>query len=266
MLKQKAFMVAEYFRHWLRAENAKGHGVHSPFVFDFIQTVLRDQRHFYAFDTMEQLRNDLLQSKGSIQVSDFGAGSHNGAGTERRIADITRMAARTPKQGRFLFRLMQRYQYRQVLELGTSMGIGTGYLSLSNSEASVHTIEGCANIAAQAKQNLQSIGAQNVQFHLGNFDVILSDVLAKAPRWDLVFIDGNHREEPTCRYFEQACGHMSENGVMLFDDIHWSEGMRAAWEAIRRDERVRLSIDLYYFGLVFFDSAFKEKQDFVLPF
>lgn len=257
-------MIAEYIRHWLGAENAKGHGVHSPFVFDFIQTVLRDKRHFYAFDTLEQLRTDLLQKNDTILVSDMGAGSHSGAGTERRIADITRMAARTPQQGRFLFRLMQRYPYQTVLELGTSMGMGTAYLALGNTNASIHSIEGCANIAAQARHNLQSIGIKSVQIHEGNFDTVLKDVLCLEPQWDLIFIDGNHREEPTWRYFNEACGFLSEHGVMVFDDIHWSKGMKAAWEKIRSDQRVRLSLDLYYFGLVFVDRAFKEKQDFML--
>lgn len=36
----KGILLIKYFIFWLKASNGKGHGVHSPFVFDFIQQVL----------------------------------------------------------------------------------------------------------------------------------------------------------------------------------------------------------------------------------
>ena len=264
MVMQKAFMASEFFKHWMRAENKKGHGVHSPFVFDFIQTVLRDTRHFYAFDDIERVRANALNNQTVLHVTDFGAGSHTGAGTQRTVASIAKNAARTPAQGRFLFRLMQRYGYSSVLELGTSLGMGTSYLASANASARIHTLEGCPNIAAQAQQHFNALQLNNIHITQGNFDDTLLPVLEIIKTLDVFFVDGNHREEPTLRYFNMALPYMHPQGVMIFDDIHWSPGMQAAWEQIKQDPSVRLSLDLFYVGLVFFDSAFKEKQDFSL--
>jgi predicted O-methyltransferase YrrM len=264
MVMQKAFMASAFFKHWMRAENRKGHGVHSPFVFDFIQTVLHDARHFYAFDDIEQVRTAALQNQQVLNVTDFGAGSHTGAGHQRTVASIMKHAARTPAQGRFLFRLMQRYGYSTVVELGTSLGMGTSYLASANAAARIHTLEGCSNIAAQAQQHFNALQLKNIHSTQGNFDDTLLSVLQNIPSLDVFFVDGNHREEPTLRYFTMALPYMHEQGVMIFDDIHWSRGMQAAWEQIKQHPRVRLSLDLFYVGLVFFDPAFKEKQDFSL--
>jgi hypothetical protein len=42
----KIKLANKYMHYWLTAHNGKGHGMHSPFVFDFITQVLNDKRHF----------------------------------------------------------------------------------------------------------------------------------------------------------------------------------------------------------------------------
>ena len=39
-------LAFKYLRYWIVASNGKGHGVHSPFVYDFIENVLNDD-HVY---------------------------------------------------------------------------------------------------------------------------------------------------------------------------------------------------------------------------
>jgi hypothetical protein len=48
-------LAFKYLRYLFMAANGKGHGVHSPFVFEFITRVLNDKRHFYAFDAIEKI-------------------------------------------------------------------------------------------------------------------------------------------------------------------------------------------------------------------
>jgi hypothetical protein len=42
--------------------------------------------------------------------------------------------------------------------------------------------------------------------------------------------------------------------------------MEQAWQAIKADPRVTLTIDLFFIGLVFFDEAFKQPQHFTIRF
>ncbi len=105
----------------------------------------------------------------------------------------------------------------------------------------------------------------------GNFDktlpLILSDAGGLANKEiDLAFIDGNHRLMPTLHYFDLIKPRISMDGLIIFDDIHWSREMEMAWNKIKADPKVTLSIDLFFLGIVFFREAFKVKQDVEIRF
>jgi predicted O-methyltransferase YrrM len=258
------FLIKEYINYVLKAKSA--HGIHSPFVFDFIKNVLNDDRHFYAFDDIQQLRNQLYADTTILNVEDFGAGSLLTNFKQRKINDIARTAGRNEKFGKLLFRIINRYNYKNIIELGTSLGIGTSYMASANALANIVTLEGSKEIAVTASRNFDQMKFPNIKQVIGNFDDTLIDVLNEMKSVDLLFIDGNHRKEPTFDYFQKALPYTHNDSMMIFDDIHWSQGMREAWDTIRNHHTVSLSIDLFYFGIVLFKKEFKEKQHFVLKY
>jgi predicted O-methyltransferase YrrM len=77
---------------------------------------------------------------------------------------------------------------------------------------------------------------------------------------DLVYLDGNHRLEPTLQYFERCLSFASPQTVFVLDDIHWSPEMQTAWDRIRQHPAVTLSIDFYDIALAFVNPDFREKQ------
>jgi predicted O-methyltransferase YrrM len=254
--------VIKYARFWLKASNGKGHGTHSPFVFQFIKRILNDHSQYAAYDQVENIREALLKDKSLVEVKDLGAGSVISSGTRRSITSITRHAAKPRKWGQLIFRIVKYYQPRNILELGTSLGITSAYLSLGDEHATLTTIEGSPAIAARARLNLDHLGIKNATILTGNFDQLLPELLENANTWDLVFIDGNHRMEPTLRYFHWIIERSGPGTIIIFDDIHWSKEMEEAWQQIKKDPRVRCSIDLFFIGLVFFREEFKEKLEF----
>lgn len=80
---------------------------------------------------------------------------------------------------------------------------------------------------------------------------------------DLIYIDGNHQKEATLSYFEKLLPMVHNDSVMIFDDIHWSKGMEEAWEEIKAHPKVKVSIDTFQWGLVFFRKE-QEKEHFVI--
>ncbi len=82
---------------------------------------------------------------------------------------------------------------------------------------------------------------------------------------DFAFFDGNHRYEPTLRYFNLCAARRTERSVFVLDDIHWSAEMERAWNTIRQHPEVRLTIDLFFVGLVFFRRN-QPRQHFRLRF
>ncbi|MGC4234250.1 MAG: class I SAM-dependent methyltransferase [Niabella sp.] len=254
--------AARYFKYYVHAANSKGHGVHSPFVFEFITKVMNDFTPYDDYARVEGIRKALLKDTTELEVKDMGAGSARTSSERRSIASIAKNAAKPKKFGQLLYRMVKYYQPKTVLELGTSLGITTSYLALANTEASVITLEGVPEIAAKAQENFQKIDIKNVRITEGNFDDTLAGVLQQNPEIDFAFIDGNHRQEPTERYFNQLLPHIHNDTLLVFDDIHWSKEMETAWKNIVQHEAVACDIDLFYIGIISFRKEFKEKQHF----
>ncbi len=257
---------SKFLKYWLTASNGKGHGIHSPFVFDFVANVLNDHRQYYSYQAIEDLRYQLQQDNTLLTIEDFGAGSRTGVHKQRSVASIAHSALKPKKFGQLLFRIADHYQSQTILELGTSLGITTAYLASASQQAKVVTMEGASAVAEVAAGNFEKLGLTKIQITQGNFDETLLPTLQALKQIDLVYVDGNHREEPTVRYFQQIMSFTTENSILIFDDILWSKEMEQAWETIKSDERVLLSIDLFFIGLVFFRKDFKVKQHFTIRF
>lgn len=250
----------------MTASNSKGHGVHSPFVFDFIIRVLNQPNGSFDFSETENLRKQLRNDQRLIEVEDFGAGSTVIKSKQRIIGEIAKSSLKPPKYAQLLHRIASYYRPQHIIELGTSLGITTAYLANSHQKAQVVTFEGSGSIADIAAENLKSLGVRNVDLRVGEFGKTLPVFLSTAPRIDLAFLDGNHRKQPTLDYFSHILPQCNEHSILIFDDIHWSAEMEEAWNEIKAHESVRLSIDLFFIGIVFFRKDFKVKQHFTIRF
>lgn len=262
-----SFQLAfKYLKYYFTASNSKGHGTHSPFVFEFITKVLNDKNSYPAYELVENLRKGLLADQTAIEVEDFGAGSGIDRSNKRKIASIAKNAAKPQKYGQLLYRMVKHYKSSVILELGTSLGITTSYLSLANPAAKVITMEGSASIASIAKQNFKTLKLGNTALIEGNFDETLMPLLNSISSIDLVFLDGNHRLQPTLNYFNQVLPKINNDTIVILDDIHWSAEMEEAWKQCREHESVTLSIDLFFIGILIFRKEIKEKQHFLIRF
>lgn len=259
-------LARKYIRYYLQAYNGKGHGMHSPFGFDFILNVLNNKSHYHPPASIEALRQMLLQDDRVLEVEDLGAGSRVDASKQKAVRDIARAALKPRKYAQVMYRLVRHYQPQTIIELGTSLGVTTAYLAAANPGAQVITIEGSEAIANVAQENFQSLGLQNIRSLQGNFDVVLPTILPSQPAVDMAYIDGNHRYQPTMDYFHQLLPVIHEYSILVFDDIHWSAEMERAWEEIKGHPAVHYSIDIFFLGFVFFRKEFKVKQQFCIRY
>ena len=222
------------------------HGVHSPFVFELLMSTIYNKKEFYAYQEIESIRQEMLQLDKPVNCIDLGAGSLVHNKSSRSVRSIAASAAKPPKFAQLLFRLVDHFQPGNVLELGTSLGISTSYMAAARSKAKIFTIEGCDEVAAIAKQNFKKAAFGNIYQTIGNFDNELPGILKEMEQVDLVFFDGNHRKEPTLNYFSQCLEKAVETSVFIFDDIHWSSEMTEAWEEIKKNKKVTVTLDLFY--------------------
>lgn len=262
-MREQLQFIFRFLRFYWQATTS--YRVHSPFVFRFTQEVLDDNRMFYAFPMIENLRRHLLGDTRTLQITDYGAGSKVQKGNHRTVKKIAKYSASSPFYCQILFKTINLYQPKKLLELGTSLGVSTLYQAAALRRfAHFVSIEGCPNIAQLAKENFNEMGANNIDLRIGQFTDQLDTAIQELGTLDYVFIDGDHREASTLAYFEECLAHAHEKSIFVFDDIHWSSDMESAWEKIKAHPRVRLTIDLFHFGLVFFRKENPVKEHYLL--
>lgn len=240
--------------------------IHSPFVFELAEAILEDKRWYYAFSEIEKFRAQLKKSEVTVSFHDFGSGGAK-AGQEERTVSVSSLAiqvASTPAKGRRLFRLAQWLGAKQMLELGTSLGIGSLYLASISRLARLITLEGCPEVAEIASLNFERLNRKNIEVISGAFEQTLPETLPKLSPYDLVFFDGNHRFDPTIEYFEQALNFGHQVTAYVFDDLYYSPEMLRAWEFIQNHPSVTLTVDFFDLGIAFTNTNFLEKQHFQL--
>jgi len=263
-----SIQIATRYLHYLfTASNGRGHGVHSPLVFEFITQVLTDRTAYPHYGRLEAKRRQLLRDPALLQVEDFGAGSRVHPVRNRKVKDIAASSLKPAKYASLLYRMVRHYQPATVLELGTSLGVTAAYLASALPEhGRLITCEGAPAVAAKARSVFQELDLRQIRIVEGNFDETLPALLRELKQVDFAFIDGNHREEPTLAYFHTLLGYTQSRSILVFDDIHWSAGMEAAWKKICEHPAVTLSIDLFFIGIVFLSPDIKVKQSFSIRF
>lgn len=242
------------------------HDLHSPFLFNFYMELIKNEHPFGDFEELNAIRTQLESDDTKITIRDFGAGSKKLNTNTRIIKQIAKHGIAQKKQAEFLYRLLNKFKPKNVVELGTSIGLTSLYLSKAAPKSSVYTIEGCPNLFNFSNELFKKVDTTNITSVNDNFNSAFPKLLSKIDSLDFLYVDGNHAYEPTMSYFKAALHKKNTNSIFVFDDIYWSDGMQKAWKEICASKEVTLSLDLFKFGIVFFKTENKQKEHFVLKF
>lgn len=238
------------------------HSLHSPFLFDLYTKVIKVEQD--GIPEIEKLRVSLLKTRSEITVEDLGAGSKHFNKSKRSINDIADTSLSDLRFSLLYRRIAHHIDAKNIVELGTSLGINTLYLA-QKKNAKVFTFEGSESIAEVAQDTFAFASAKNIELIKGNIDSTLYSNLSRMPKLDLVFMDANHQYAPTLKYFEWLLMKVHHKSIIILDDIHSSSGMEKAWRELCNHDLVYTSIDLYRCGILFFDPSLT-KQHVVLQF
>lgn len=261
---KKLWLTYSYLNYFLSSKTR--YKIHSPFVYNLVETVFRDKTKYSDYKKLNKVHRRYAKRTDRLDTVDFGTGAGNKEYTERKttVGKLVKERTHSKKQLEFLYRTARHFKPKTILEFGTAAGISTLYLGKGSPQSRLITMEGCIGLASVARKSLKKRKVV-AEVEVGEFSTILDRGLTNVNQLDLVFIDGNHRKKPTIEYFERCVEFATENSVFLFDDIHWSQGMTKAWQHIKKDQRVSLTIDLFWIGLVFFKTDVA-KQDFIIRY
>jgi predicted O-methyltransferase YrrM len=259
-------LAIKFIKYYLTASNGKGHGIHSPFVYDFIRKVLNKTNVPENALEIEARRKSLESNTSVIEVLDRGAGSRTSELKKRAISSIAKSALKQKKISQLLYRMGVYFNPVTILEMGTCFGITASYLAMSMPNQTLVTMEGAPAIAKEAQATFDLLHLKNIQIVEGDFATSLPAYLNSITHIGMVYIDGNHRYVPTMEYFKLLLSKVNEHSVLIFDDIYWSNEMEKAWTEIKKQKEVTLTIDLFHVGIVFFRKENKEKQHFTISY
>jgi predicted O-methyltransferase YrrM len=254
-----SFQLKSYLHHWLYAVGE--HSIHSPFFYEFYRQVIKGKSDNNEFAEIEKTRIKLLQAHTEIEVKDLGAPSKHFRSDKRTIAQIAGTSLSPVSITHFLHRAITHLGAKSIVELGTSLGVTTLYLS-KNKNTTVHTFEGNPSIADIALTNFEFFNTTNIHLIQGNIDETLPRFLENPWPIDFVLMDANHQHKPTIHYFNILTKRIAPQGVIVIDDIYNSDGMGQAWGELKSHPLVYGSIDLFRCGILFFDPALN-KQHYV---
>jgi predicted O-methyltransferase YrrM len=250
--------IIAYIKFLLKSTNQ--HGVHSPFVYSLLTECLYKKDKKYRFAKLVAFRKSLLNDSRVIRVTDFGAGSRVFKSNDRKVSSIAKNAGISIKRAKLLNKLTSYLNCKNALELGTSLGLSSAAMAIDNPVYLI-TIEGCPETASIAQLKFDEFTLNNIQLKIGDFDEQLDRLTPS--NMDLIYFDGNHQKEPTIKYFHKLLPLAHNDSVFIFDDIHWSSEMEEAWEEIKAHPKVQVSIDSFFWGMIFFRKE-QEKEHFTL--
>lgn len=258
-------LLRDYLRWYITSNNR--HGIHSPFMYKFLDQCLYAGEDKSIFDDIESQRIRLVKSRQIITYRDLGAGTRKGVVkspeglTSQSVGQIARNSLQPPKYTRLFYRMARYFKFNNILEMGTSFGITTAYLSRAvHQGGKIQTIEGAAPIADIAGEVFNNLDCSNITQYRGNFSDLLPRVAIEHGPWDMIFLDGDHNGHAVSNYFSFLVKHISSNGVLIVDDIRWSPSMWEAWNDIKKHPEVKVTVDLFYMGLVFFHSCLSHEH------
>ena len=107
-LSTAIYRALSWLRHQLTARNTGGHGIHSPYLFEWVRMVLHDENVYYAWEKIEEVRTRMLADEREVAFVDYGSGgkrkSENGDG--RKVCDIAKWSLAKRKYAQMMARLV----------------------------------------------------------------------------------------------------------------------------------------------------------------
>ena len=153
---------------------------------------------------------------------------------EYGILKAKKTTQNTTKKTKLLFRISHYFKPENVLGVGIPDEITTLALSLGNPKAKITTLS-----KNSPTETLETAS------------------------YNLIYFGNNLSKTTILDYLEQVLPTITNETLWLFDAVHRSSDAEEVWETIKKHPQVRVTVDTFIFGLVFFRKE-QAKEHFVI--
>ena len=253
-------LFLKYLKFLTKSSNQ--HGVHSPFIYNLITKGFYTKTNKKLLYSFIKIKQQLLDNKTTIKVTDFGSGSKIFKSNNRKVAKIVKVAGISNTKAKLLIRIVNYFKPKNILEIGTSVGLSTSAIKIGYNKSNITTLEGCKETNNIAKSLFENNNFKNIKTITGNFNETIASSI-KSNSYDFIYFDGNHTKKATLEYFKTCLPTISNDTFWIFDDIYWSKEMQEAWLEIKKHPKVTVTVDVFHFGIVFFRKE-QAKEHFMI--
>ncbi len=197
-----------------RHHRSKGHGIHSPFAFNFVRFVLREKCPYYCYDDMSQLRRAVIEAVREDR-------------NHQRVMSLKGM--------KMLFRITNYFNPPCIFQLGSSYGLtAASILSVSASSRLWlydPQLSGSAVTASVLMPYLDRVECYN-QFDVAARDYCNALVAGAMP---FVLINSIPSDLDVERLKSMLITMLDHNCVIVLRNLHRSKHMEQLWRFLKTE-------------------------------
>ena len=220
----------------------KGYGVHSPFIYNLITKVIEEKTPYYVFEDIENFRKELLSRENPCKT-------------------LTAEETQSKDYGALLFRLVNFFKCRTVLQIETSTGLMSLYLALPlRKSCRCYALEERTGLLESVRTFAENHSLKNLHPVEGAYSETLLRLKTEVASFDFVFINTQGNAEKTREALALIETYIGPQTVMVIDKIRRNKEMQKLWKEMKNRSDVRLTIDLLSLGLVFFNPQLHKRH------
>ncbi len=238
-------------RLYRKVRYRKGHGVHSPFAYNLITNIVEEKFPYYIFEDIERCRTELIDSKEKVEFL-----SQRGNIKKKTVGEITTKETQSCQYGALLFRLVNFFQCKNILQIGASTGVMSLYLASSGKDIRCYALEDRECLIPVIKKTQKGLNINNIQIEHGEYLSAIDNILEKQDNFDLIFLNTMRNPELSKKILDK---HINTK-ILVMDGIRKNKKTKFLWQIITDNPNARITIDLYYLGIALFDGKFYKKD------
>lgn len=237
-----------------RARHRRGHGIHSPFLFHLITTVVENKQSFPEYALLKKLKkavqNEITQG-GDFSFDEIYRLFNLAPSNPKKLIKKVEMPTRYT---RVIFRLIREFKPGLIINYGPSFGLGLALTALSKTDSQVVQVFNHDLFEPICSKILGDTGIQNICYCLHDSEPLVN------PGFVTVNYPGS--PEMATSVVEKILMMHDDDCVLIIRGIHESKGMRQLWKKVMAAPQVRVSLDLFEIGIVLFRKGL-QKENFI---
>lgn len=230
--------LISYITFLLKSTNQ--HGVHSPFVYDFVTKCLYNKTNYQEYKKLKKFQKLLLNSKNKI---------------------VLKKANYSFKKTKVLYKISDYFNFKNTLVLGSVAGLNSYALTIKNKKNKTTVIEESEAVSEFIKDKLLELKLSNVTITHSTIKEAIQNL--NDTSFDAVIFNNTTDIEAISTTFNTLITKAHNNSVFMFNAIHASKQMTEIWNIIISNSKVSVSIDCFSMGFIFFRKE-QPKQHFTI--